>query len=50
MDGRPGVDVVEREHVLVFVHLARRDFARDDFAKNTVSVGHGLLELRKRVQ
>ena len=43
MDGRPGVDVMEREDVLVFVHLARRNLARNDFAKNTVGVGHGLL-------
>ena len=50
MNGSPGIDVVEREDVLVFVHLARGNLARNDFAKNTVGVGHGLLEMRKRVQ
>jgi hypothetical protein len=34
---------VEGEHMFVFVHFARRDLTRDDFAKNTVGVGHGLI-------
>jgi hypothetical protein len=34
---------VEGEHMLVLMHLAGRNLARDDFAKNTVVVGHGLL-------
>jgi hypothetical protein len=43
MDGRPGRNVMEGEYVLVFVDFARRNLARDDFAKNTVGVGHGLI-------
>jgi hypothetical protein len=32
------------------MHFARRDLARNDFAENTVGVGHGLIELNKGVQ
>ena len=41
MNGRPRRDVVEGEHMVVFMDFARGNFARDDFAKNTVVVGHG---------
>jgi len=36
--GRPGVDVVEGEQVLVLVHLAGRDLAGNDLAKDAVGV------------
>ena len=36
VNGRPGRNVVEGEYVLVFMHFARRDLARNDFAENTL--------------
>src|SRR5207237_35053 len=36
-----GIDVVEGEHVVVLVHLAARDLARNDLAEDAVRVGHG---------
>src|SRR6476660_9497719 len=37
--GGQGIDVVEREHVVVLVHLAAGDLAGDDLAED--AVGHG---------
>src|SRR6185295_14775369 len=33
-------DVVERDHLVVLVHLLRRDLAADDLAKNAIWIAH----------
>jgi len=45
--GRPRVDVVEGEHLVVFIHFARRDLARDDFAKNAIGIGRHSQVIKK---
>src|SRR2546423_1627314 len=44
---RHRIDVVEGEHLLVLVHLAARDLARDDLAEDAIGFAHGSCPLSR---